>query len=187
MLPRASPACWIKSQAGQNTPDRLFFHSDNFQNLDLIQRRLEEGIRRSQVRARQERARREALVEKVSSTELGYFSQLFYADGNPKPKKTRAPPQKFFGLRRPLNAADKRVVDAMPLWEKDHREWTDKPYSTVYPGHLGYKGRFPLLMHINSESEDKDVTVIQTETRRKSLVTTNYGTGNDFLLLLRNQ
>ena len=177
MFPRASPVCWLESQAGQHTPDRNFFESDNFHQLEVIQRRLEEGIRRAQNRARQDRARREALVEKVSSPELGYYSQLFCADGNPKPKKTKAPPQIFFGLRRPMNAADQRVVDALPVWEKDHKEWTDKPYSTVYPGHLGYEGRFPLLMHINSESEDKDVTVIQTETRRKSLVTTDYATG----------
>ncbi|XP_041467701.1 uncharacterized protein LOC121418062 [Lytechinus variegatus] len=175
--PRKSDEYWSGTQTGRNTPDLGFFDSDNFQLLESTQERKEERLRQDRVRARYERSRRLPLIDRLYSPELGHYSQLYRNEGNPKPRKVAAPPQTFFGLRRPLNAAEQRVVAAMPAYEKDHKEWVDKPYSTVYTGWKGYDGRYPLLMQLNSESEDKDVTVIQTETRRMSLVTTDYSKG----------
>ncbi|XP_071491511.1 uncharacterized protein [Diadema antillarum] len=174
MLPRASPQCWSDSQEGQNKPDNDFFDSDNFQLLVLTRQRGEETCRKAVLKARRERRRRQALIDRSTSQEIGFYSQLFRADGNRKPRKPGAPPQTFFGLRRPLNKHEQRVVAALPCWEKSFQEWADKPFSTVFHGYNAYDGHFPLLMQVNSESEDKGVTVIQTETRRKSMVITNY-------------
>lgn len=175
MLPsRGSSGGSYSRMGGQHTPDLDFFDSENFWSLESTHKRHEVDAREEMRKARRERSRRTALVERSFTPEIGYYSQMFRADGNPKPKSLPEPPHTFYGLRRPLNAQDQRVVAALPAYEKDHKEWVDKPYSTVYTGQFGYTDSYPLLMQINSEAEDKDVTVIQTETRRKSLVTTNY-------------
>lgn len=185
MIKMSSPILQRKSpeyssgttQMGRNTPDRGFFDSDNFQLLELTQDRKEERLKQDRVKARKERSKGLPLLDRLRSPELGHYSRMYREEGNPKPRKVPAPPQTFFGLRRPLNAAEHRVVAAIPGYEKDHKEWVDKPYSTVYTGWKGYNDRFPLLMQFNSESEGKDVTVIQTETRRMSTVTTDYSKG----------
>ncbi|XP_033115799.1 uncharacterized protein LOC117115983 [Anneissia japonica] len=59
-------------------------------------------------------------------------------------------------------------------------EWSDKPFSTL---DLDYKKAFPLLLKRVSETEEKDLVFVQTETRRHSIVTTDYMAGE---ISLRN-
>ena len=74
-------------------------------------------------------------------------------------------------MRRPLE--DGTTIEVEP-GELDLEEWSDKPYSTVACHAFGYQDIFPLHMQKVTEAEDKDNKQIQTETRRHSIITTDY-------------
>ncbi|XP_022104816.1 uncharacterized protein LOC110986861 [Acanthaster planci] len=180
-------------QSGRNTPNDGFFDSRHFMELDYIQHRAE--------RRRKEAAREEFLSAQRQRTEekpLRASTEGESQDEGPEVKQScqfcrRAAAQPVFrddtstfkALRRPL-APRCTCMDptdgGLPIlpieYPVDIDDWADKPFSTIASGGaLGYRDLFPLLMQRCTEAEEKDTTQVQTETRRHSIVTTDYLTG----------
>ena len=144
-----------------------FFEGDNYEKLDCTTRRKKEKQLAAEALAREEgeTQRQEKPIARETNQDKFLNAEL----ETEKPQSKKKP---FYGLRRPLE--DGTTIEVEP-GELDLEEWSDKPYSTVACHALsGYQDIFPLHMQKVTEAEDKDSKQIQTETRRHSVITTDY-------------
>ena len=180
-------------QSGRNTPNEGFFDSKHFTEIDYNQRRVQ---RLTDASGRQKKlsAQRQLDLERERQLKEARLDEN-KEDGPRGPcelcikASTRASQindsDVFKALRRPLaprcTCMDPKDggLPILPVeYPVDIDEWAYKPFSTIVSGGaIGYRDHFPLLMQKCTEAEEKDNMQVKTETRRHSVVTTNYLTG----------
>ncbi|XP_038071566.1 uncharacterized protein LOC119740368 [Patiria miniata] len=184
-------------QSGRNTPNEGFFDSKHFAELDHIQRReqqlsreateREEHLKAERRRAEEEKRRAQDKSRDGGSEVRTPCEYCLKAETRPA---RRYDGSAFKALRRPLAPRctcmdpTNGALPVLPIeYPVDIDDWAYKPFSTIAGGGaVGYRDLFPLLMQRCTEAEEKDNTQVQTETRRHSIVTTDYLTGRIKLL-----
>ena len=185
-------------QSGRNTPNEGFFNSKNYTELEHIQRRAQKKLQNAsskleerlddeeQSRLEEEKRRKTAALERSKKESLkprGPCDMCIKAANCATQMNEPKVCKKI--LRRPIaprctcmDPTDGQLPVLAIEQPVDIDDWAYKPFSTIVSGGAaGYRGHFPLLMQKCTEAAEKDTIQVQTETRRHSVVTTNYLTG----------
>ncbi|XP_071962859.1 uncharacterized protein [Antedon mediterranea] len=152
-----------KNHVAQTKPLTDFFESESFNNSEVIYKRKQRDFEIA------ERERNKPPPEKPVKVDYDFDVDWFsgYTFRFPPPISIKKGCHQ--AIRKPLALSfGKQTVS-------DVKDWSDKPFSTL---DLDYKKAFPLLLKRVSEAEEKDLVFVKTETRRHSIVTTDYMTGN---------